>query len=825
MEIQPELLVKTEPSRIENRIRIDIFKRIFNEYKQKKIWLPFGKYDYKELARFGQSEEMLKFLVNEVDTGTDYTTVCNAIELLGYADKECYGNEIRDVLLKVILQSNDENFTKQENEQVQSQAQVTLARLDLTSREVVDQIVNLLVGSPSDQIRYGLYYLIHKSVYLDEYIEIFLNGIPQVEYDLSNDDEIHRSGLTEERANLLIGLEKAKAKESIKKILNYLIQNHNKLSHHSLLDKSLAKIAENAAPFAEDPTILELGINLVTLLANGYEKDEVNNFACFFDKSNTRIIAFSKLMTGKIGHYMNTLSMLANEECLSFFIDQYKDGKITDGDVRLFQNLLYLNNYELFQLFNRLINEKSGNKFIRQPTRDFERERKNRATLDIELLFNKAQFLNQIREIFEKEHKEKLTSDEVIKIMTDHWEDKSSSDLAINTLLQITRKQPVSVSNVIKMIENENWDSFCIRVIYQYYSNGQLEVLTKEQSDWIANWCYSNINKINFKKTLTRTDERPTSTSDTAIFLWFFLRRLNLSYPKDVLLDLLSFDWLEKNTSVGIEYLEELLDKESITRRVLENLAEGIEVNNVLENHFDYCARNKVKPAVPFALFEIVNNKRNNDARNAALNCLYSSDSLNEIENTVSKIQDEFMWTVIGSLIDHKSKKINKILKNMFAREINDDKKIKLAINLMEVEDLNGLKFYIEWVKKHKKVPETIVERLQSRSPIESFVSIEAIPDLFQLLEVSYDQAFQDDIPSLHNTVMKTLSAIGLQTDENYLIVKNELLTFIHRQSKEIKGVNFLHSYLDDLERSYYIQKSSKLSVDQIGDFLKKIFN
>jgi hypothetical protein len=289
---------------------------------------------------------------------------------------------------------------------------------------------------------------------------------------------------------------------------------------------------------------------------------------------------------------------------------------------------------------------------------------------------------------------------------------------------------------------------------------------------------------------------------------------------------LLSFDWLDKGSDrVRIQYLDDRLGKKLITERILENLAEGIETDNVLENHFNYCARNKLRQSIPFALSEIVNKKRNNDVRIAALNCLYSLDDINDIENIVSKVPDEFKWTVISSLINHKSENINSILKNMFEKANDDNEKIKLAINLMEVKDLTGLQFYVEWVRKHKKVPETLLERLQSSSPIESLTSIEAIPDLVELLAVSYDQAFQGDIPSLHNTIMKTLVSIGLQTDENYLTVKQELLTFIDRHSKEIKGVNFLHSYLDDLERSYYIQKSAKLSVGQIVDFLTKVFN
>jgi predicted NACHT family NTPase len=819
LEIQPELMVKIEPYRIENKIRENIFKRVFNEYKQKRIWIPFDKYDYRELARFGQSEEMIKFLTEEVEKATDYTTCCNAIELLGNTDGQFDCNEIRAVLVKVVT-SDNENFQKQEAEQVKAQALIALAKLGLGSREIIGQIVSSLASSPSDLIRSGLFYLINKSDFLEDYLDILLENIQNIEYNAGNDG-VFQLGLTEERRNLIIGLQKARSKKSIEKILLYLIKNNDKLSHHSLLDTCLANIAENAAAFANDQSIFELAINFVSLLCDAHEKDDIDNFLGFFDKSGNRVRAFSEILSLKTGNYMNTLSLLADKECLNSFADQYLEGKISEKEVWWFQNLLSLNNHDLFLPFNQLINEKSGNKFILPPKRDFEAERKNRTKMDIQLLFDKSQFLNKIKSIFEKEQKDRLTKEEVIQIMTHRWNDESSSDLAIHTLLQITKKEPVSVSEVLSNMSGWNWDLFCISEVYRYFDNGQLEV-TKEQSEWIANWCYSNINKVDFKTALKRKDEKTSTTSYTAIYLWFFLRKLNLSFPKNVLLDMFSFDWLDKNSMVGTKYLEERLDKKAIRERILENLAKGIEIDDVLENHLEYCARNKVIESIPFAISEIKNTKRKDEVRISALDCLYISTNLDNIEMIISQFEDDFKWTVISSLIKNKSKNIGNILKEILEHARNEDEKIKASMNLVELGDLGGLPFYIEWIERHETVPETLLDRLQRKSPLESLVSIEAIPFLVKLLEISYEDAFRDKIPSLHDTVVRTLAIIGLQTDDNYLKVRQEILKFIACQSDKIEGVSFLHNYLDDLEKSFYIQKSSKLSLDQIIGILSK---
>ena len=54
--------------------------------------------------------------------------------------------------------------------------------------------------------------------------------------------------------------------------------------------------------------------------------------------------------------------------------------------------------------------------------------------------FNKEDFLEQLKLIFEKEQKQTFTSDDVIKVMTHPWENQYFSDLAIYTLLQIAKK-------------------------------------------------------------------------------------------------------------------------------------------------------------------------------------------------------------------------------------------------------------------------------------------------------------------------------------------------------------------------------------------------
>ncbi len=58
-----------------------------------------------------------------------------------------------------------------------------------------------------------------------------------------------------------------------------------------------------------------------------------------------------------------------------------------------------------------------------------------------------------------------------------------------------------------------------------------------------------------------------------SIYQWFFLKQFSFfPFPKGVLLDLLSFDWIKGIKWIGIEYLEQFLSAIEIKNRISENL-------------------------------------------------------------------------------------------------------------------------------------------------------------------------------------------------------------------------------------------------------------
>jgi len=114
-----------------------------------------------------------------------------------------------------------------------------------------------------------------------------------------------------------------------------------------------------------------------------------------------------------------------------------------------------------------------------------------------------------------------------------------------------------------------------------------------------------------------------------------FMRKFKFRYPKNVMLDMLSFDWFENGGMVGIDYLQEYLSTKDITQRIFDNLEKGNNNKYVLKNYILYCQQKKLKEIIPYAINIIISFNKDSDEvlRNSALEVICKmAVSLDELE-------------------------------------------------------------------------------------------------------------------------------------------------------------------------------------------------
>lgn len=814
LDIEPEIAIKFEPYRIDRSLRIVIFKNIFNNYKEKKIWIDRDKFSFDELARFGQDTEIIDFLISEAKKAPHYTTLSNAVEILACMKIPPGHSEIVTDLLTVVALNN---FHIKVPEHVRQDALMAISDLRYDSKVVVDKIVEELKNSKSDWIRYGLYYLLHNSRYLDENIDIFLEGIKYVRFDL-HDMSNRRSRLGNERIELIEGIKKAASKDSIRKVLNYFIANSHDIHDLFIGDHDIAFLATSVATaYKEDHELLDLVLRFTLHLLENHG-EEAKQFEIFFEQTDSRFIAFKKVMEEDSRYKEELLSDLADNQCLEYYIDQYSKDRIKEEDIWRLIHTLRWRNKDIYNAFYEDLNKKYPGKFIIAPQPDWEKIRNEKSQKEFDLLFNKDSFIREIEMIFEQEHKESFTQHELLHLRPDEWPQERYSVLVLNALESMVESGSITFDKALEKINNYDWEWFAISKIYEKLRNNEKLIVTAAQMEYIANWCYSNLSKVDFKNAIEKTGDTSYSIRWNAIYLWYFYQRFKLKYPKAILLDMLSFDY----NRTGIEYLEKDIPAADISERVLKNLKDGIDINDVLKNHVEYCARHNICDVLPIAFKEIKNTKSDSDIRRISLEAILEIDNnLTGLENALNDINDKFKWKVVDELITRKSQYVSDYLRELFKQgEIED--KITATEYLMKLQDVAAIENYVHWIKKQNKFD----SEMYNASPLAALKTENAIPYLIELLELTYKKTFQqsdDDFDRLDRLVLAAFRSISLESEDNYLQVKQAIETFIKRYINIYENINWLHSFLNQLEQQYFISKSQKLTIDDVTKKLEMI--
>lgn len=814
----PDYVVKIRPEKIGEHKRNGIFISIFNEYKSRKIPIDRDKYKLKELAQFSESPTSIDFLLNTIETCECAHTISDGIQLLSYMTlPHRYRSRAQKILIKLACSSNEDY--------VKNRALLALSDLRFNDKITVDYILSQLKNSDNSRVRYGLYYLVHNSAFLNENIEIFLEGIHYTQYpasasfDISFDDKKIRSG--EESWHLKIGLEKANSLESLNKIFTYFSEHSHDLDN-PYFSKCVEHFSKNSITvYQTRPEIFNDLIDFLIALTRHYQ-DNTAPLLIFFEKTQTKLAAIKKILQKVNENWLliRPVALLAdNEESYNYIIEEYLSKKLDDSNMWFFQSVLKQKNPYCYQRFNSLINAKTNNKFVQIEAQPKEINTTQRSYQEqaIEQLFDTDAIINEVLTIFDSEGKSpKKGQDSLIfrnKI------DDTYSRYAVEIWEGLDKKEKIrsrkTLENRLKLI---NWERFWISTAYDLFgSYNDSPKISPAQREEINNWCQKNIEKANFTSAITIKSNNSFSIGELELFLWVFLRKLDLSYPKEKLLELVSFDAVEDNKHQGIEYLEKMLTVEEITEIILKNLENQQNIPFVLNNYFIFAKKHKIIEVIPYALEQISNNRQSLEVRLTALNTVVElSRTSSELEQILPRIKGEFRWEVVGKLLKNNNTFIQKYLESLISRGTPENK-LHAAICSMYIKNIKGLKYYIKRTKEENRYLGTFVDR----PAISQYTDKRYLPYLIELLETTYQKNFANsDMSILRSSILDTITNIALSSEDGFNLVNTEIRKFIELNHDRYDNIQFLYSFVESVERKYLITISQKKQIQDIIDLI-----
>lgn len=812
-----EILVKVEHDKLSKEQRFEIFKRIYENHKTKKIFIDRDVFNHRKLAYFAESHETTEYLLNEIKTINIHYSKCNAIEIIGYfKNTSAFSKDIEKIFIEEL---------KKGDSYVIFSVLMSLGNLKLNDKKIIDKVIIILKDDERDYVRAGLYYFLLRSNYLDEYIDELLKGIPVHRYHWSQHSTKSETRIGDERINLVNGLERISSPEGLKKLLTYFTVNPK--DFRDIYFHQFDKIAHSLnEAYKIDNTIFDFVLKLVHSLESEHiQGDELEMLYTFIETTGNSLKAYYSTENIKTEDYYKgvTLSKLSNKEILEDLLVKNGKKKISDKYIIDYLYNVKWKNPEEFDEQYKLANERGKNKFLItfRPRKDYEGLRKEGFENYLKLLFDKDKYFEHVDKLIKEIGKTDFTKEDLNKLWSENSEKDLPEDFVLEEMVRDTRR--VKPKDLLDFYKMQPWDDYIIESIYVYMTNGFEVILSKEQREFIENWCVKYL-QLDFKNCLQLTAKHITLCDERCKFVWYFLRHFNLKFPKEKLLDLLSFDMFEKSDWVGIKYLETLLPPDDIKERVLQNIAGGSENRQALHNQIDYCFRHKIKEVTPYLINVISDTKAEYMTRKLAYDTFIAlSDSIQELLDILVAL-DYLKWEIIYAIYKSNKGGVEKELLEIF-NSTGDDDKLRAAGFLVLHGNLNALKHIVDLHKKENRV--VSFKWSIEYSPFNVIKNPDFLPLLFDLLDTVYDPGFKvDEFYSIENTLLTVFQRIALNNDEEaFQKTVSELKNFIKQNSHKNPKIDFINRTIDDIERQNRINEGDTLdlkSANKVADLILK---
>lgn len=830
-----EIIVKFEPDRIDKNLRTQIFKQIFNFYKEKEIWLSSNKFNNNELTQFASFAESIEFLVSEIQNSSN-TRInrLNAISLIDNYNLQEFEPEIK-VKIKTVLIA----LLEIENADAYMIHQVlyALGNLKITDKDTVDHFVNKYSKRKNQYVRAGLYKLINCSEYIDQFADLFLEGLNLAEMEDAFEDR-ESTNLMDESWQLREGLSKMKSKPALKKIFSNLNNREdrrriNRYDNKDVIESILKNAFEN---YNDDDSLYDDIYDVFVSAGAEYEREYALQISVFFERSNTRWKTFLKIWnddTIKDYDKWFLLELLMDKEILGLFIKGYGNRDFTNQNVEEIYEVLIRNfapsdkNFELVELLENDIKLLSGPVLQRPQYIDWTEVNKRKAQESFNLLFNKEDLLIEIKRIFTEIGKDELERNDLWKVRGENY--LKTNDYFISSALELVRdftsnERSINYYEIAKWMTNEDvFEKYKIDEIYQVIHGNKNEwvQISTEQLEFITTWCLKISNTTSIEKAIV-SKNNGISINNEINKLWFFINELNIILPTIKILEFTLFYDFERqgdlDKSVTIKKIENFVDKQSIAIKVCDNLSKSISEYHVWSSNAIYAIDNNIKTAYPFILRDLKNPEIRKDLREQVLDLYFKqTKNLAAMHEVLINIgEDELRWKAIPILISNEDSR--EFLLNYLKKIISDElellnNKLSAARFLTQLNDLAGFNFIAEIILEKRDPNFEYSYRMGSSAALKD---PETIPTLLELLKLAKKPEFKKDhFNDLESYVLDALYHIGIQSEENFVLVSYAINNFISENENEIEHLNFLHYNIEKIESQLYLTKSQKYTVKE----------
>lgn len=815
IENEKELLIKFEPDKVTEKLREEIFQGIFNHYKKHDTWLYSNKFNTYNLAKFGQSKTNIDFLIDELrDEQNTRTVVINAIHLLRDFENinERQKKEVTELLIEHTKRNVDDNgfiFNSVS----------ALSSIGVEDSDAIDYIMSMIKHKKNQHARIAGYRLLSQTDNVDKYADYLIEGYKILNGHIE-DVEKERENIVHMSEGMCLGncISKISSPEIIKRFLKYTLHDVNLETQMGTDDLFKAIINKAITTYEKNKSIYDFIFTWYMKNIEDYAYRKSHLGIDFFEGTNTKHQTFINVWKANIKEHDKDQAVgnLINEESVNYIVDEYIKRNFTNKEINSLRFSMNWNNNENLEKFNTLLTEKTDYQIPKSKSIDYEATRKRKKQEDFNILFDGKKLFKETMKVFDDLKKEVLSRNELYGIKIDNRRkielDDYYSGITMDILRGFSKEGIANKNEVLQWFkENENGKWYRVQLIHSYLSNDKDEEIkvSNQQKQWLINWCKEEISTVDFRNIQYRNEW------NKALRLWYFARKYDIEYSKEILLDMLSFDYWENRKQMGIDYLIGKLDKKDIIERMVENMKNGIQENDfVLKNHVKYLSEHQVKEVYPLIYKEILNPERDNHKRHELLDIFFEgSKDVDSLKTMLQEADSAVKWSIIDKLLSVEEKTYVEEYLLRELKNINSEDKLILAENLVKLNNIEGLKIFSDWIKN--ELGDTI-EEYQLRC-FGDLTTIDAIPYLIDLLEFSYTKDIEtgsfDNL--LDSLILDYLYKIALVSKRHF----DEVITSLEKIREENtslgqKAKHLINRTIESIDSQFYMDLAKSYTIE-----------
>ncbi len=825
IENEPEALIRFESERVPEDVRITIFKQIFNDYNSKKIWLASNKFSDKDLAQFGNQQQIIDFLLAEINnTANTQLAVSNAVGVLRYYDLNKFGKEatenVHSSLVNLIADKRMDNYGAY-------QVMNTLSALQLNDTGTIDKVIRLFNDNDNQYIRSGLYILIGSSPHINQYAYVFFDGLDR-ERLLKTPSKRSDINLLDEQFTLEAGLRKINGASELKELFLILAelkkQAPQRLINIPDSENVVSDIIENLIrAYYQDKTVFNSAIEYYKIATHGYHNNLAIGIRRFFEETKTKYSALTAILLDKEFPTYEldiVLPPLLDSAVIDEFLQDYLADVFHQKEIEMvFEFLKWTNNPGLdastIQKVITVAKQKDGIELNLTPQVNWKEKNKTRAQASFNLLFNKGALIHEAKNVFHVIEKKEIEKDDFGQLWRmNGFHNEINIPEVVTELLRnlLFDNRALTIELVLNWINSAEFDKFQIDRIYHYLNNADITLeVSKEQVEFLQEFSVNH----------------PQLESQQIV--WLFIRKFPIQLPENQWLDFtLYYDHSmdgELSTHGLIEQLAKKVDNSKIKQRIMENLSRK-DINNLIWiNNAAYALRSNLVEAYP-AIHLFLKSASESEYKLAELLHLWysiTSDDDGLIEVIEHSTEFYFKWDAL-SLLKTSGTRNEYLQKHLYGILSSDaspfEEKSKAANYLIEIGDVEGFHFLADYILKERNPNREYWRLLGSLNKLSD---INVMDKIIELLNLALTPEFRNRrFDGLDRPVLDTIFSLGTQSEENFKKVEASLLKFIEDHQDTLNDIDFLHVNIIRMKEQINLEISKNYTLhDALFEYAK----